>query len=64
MPRLLAREHRSGAAEAGHDLVGDQEHVVARAELARAARGSAGSCIAMPAAPCTSGSTMSAAIVA
>jgi hypothetical protein len=34
--RLLAREHRPGAAEAGHDLVGDQVDVVARAELARA----------------------------
>ena len=36
MPGLLAREHRPGAAEAGHDLVGDQQHVVARAQLARA----------------------------
>ena len=34
-PGRFAGEHRSGAAEARHDLVGDQEHVVARAKLAR-----------------------------
>ena len=33
---LLAGEHRPGAPEPGHDLVGDEEHVVAVAELARA----------------------------
>ena len=30
MPGLLAREHRAGAAEPRHDLVGDQVHLVAR----------------------------------
>src|SRR6185437_7126075 len=35
---LLAREHRPGAPEPRHDLVGDEEHLVARAELARAAQ--------------------------
>ena len=36
MRRLLAREHRAGAAEAGHDLVGDQLHAVRVHDLARA----------------------------
>ena len=35
---LLAREHRPGAAEAGRDLVADEEHVVLGAELARGAQ--------------------------
>ena len=34
--RLLAGEQRSRAPEPGHDLVGDQVHLVARAELAGA----------------------------
>ena len=33
-PLLLAGEHRPRAPEPGRDLVGDQEHVVRRAELA------------------------------
>ncbi len=37
-PGLLAREQRPRAAETGHDLVGDQEDVVARAQLARTAQ--------------------------
>ena len=35
-PGLLAGEERAGATEAGHDLVGDQVHAVARAQFAGA----------------------------
>ena len=36
--RLLAGEHRAGAAESDHDFIGDQMHIVAVANLARAAQ--------------------------
>ncbi len=36
--RLLVREKRAGAAKAGHDLIGDEMHVVAVANLARPAQ--------------------------
>ena len=36
--RLLAGEHRAGAAEADRDLVGDQEHAVRVAEFACASQ--------------------------
>ena len=51
-----------GAAEAGRDLVADQQHVVAR-RTARAPRaGSPAGCTSIPAAPWTSGSMITAAI--
>ena len=59
--RLLAGEHRPGAAEAGRDLVADQQHAVRVREPLASARRYAGGCVHMPAAPCTSGSTISAA---
>ena len=40
---VLAREHRPGAAEAGRDLVADQEHVVLVAEMADVAQVAVGS---------------------
>jgi hypothetical protein len=35
---VVDRQHRAGAAEAGLHLVGDHEHLVARAQLAHAAQ--------------------------
>ena len=58
---LLRREQRAGAAEAGGDLVADQEHVVLAARGGRARASPSGSASCMPAAPCTSGSTITAA---
>ena len=51
-PRLLPREHRAGAAEPGHDLVGDEMDAVARGDLARegeVARRRTSSCRTRPA---------------
>ena len=53
----LAGEQRPGAAEAGEDLVEDQQQVVAVGRRAQP-RSTAASWNRMPPAPCTSGSTM------
>ena len=60
-PALLAGEERAGAPEAGGHLVGDQQHVVLRQPSATAATSLRGRRRRMPAAPCTSGSTTTAA---
>ena len=61
MLALLRREQRAGAAEAGGDLVADQQHVVRAARRAQRGDAFGGSRAACPPAPCTSGSTMTAA---
>ena len=61
-PLLLAGEHRPGAAEAGRHLVADQQHAVPVAELAHRAQVAGRVDVIMPAAPWTSGSTITAAI--
>ncbi len=58
---LLGGEERAGAAEAGGDLVADEQHVVLAAGVGRRARRDWGSATRMPAAPCTSGSMTTAA---
>ena len=50
-----------GAAEAGGDLVGDQQHAVLAGTVARPGAGSPAGAVIMPAAPCTSGSITTAA---
>ena len=59
---LLAGEQRAGAAEAGEDLVEDQQQRRTGPPAARSRRSTAASWNSMPPAPCTSGSTMMPAI--
>ena len=59
--RLLAREQRAGAAEAGHHFVGDEKHVVRVADALHLGAASSASYISMPPAPRISGSQMNAA---
>ena len=60
---LLAGEHRAGAAEAGEDLVEDQQQIVAVGEPRAGAAAPPASWNSMPPAPCTSGSTMMPAML-
>ena len=57
----IAGKHRSAAAKAGEHFVGDQQHVVFVQSARMRCRNSTG-CTIIPPAPCSSGSTISAAI--
>ena len=60
-PGVLGGEQRPGAAEPGGDLVEDQQHAVRRGSPRAAPAGSAGWWKRIPPAPCTTGSTITAA---
>ena len=57
---LFTREHRSGAAEAGENFVGDQKHAWRSRHKSATRRKVSGAWNFIPPAPCTRGSIMTA----